>query len=369
MNTDRLNTLLSAFPSRTILVVGDFFLDKYLIIEHALAETSLETGLEAHQVVEVRCSPGAAGTVTANLRAMAVNVIALGVIGDDGEGFELIRKLRETGVDVDALIVRPERFTPTYTKPMLREPDGTQHELNRLDIKNRTPLPAEAEDDLIRRLRKLLPRVHGVIVADQAPEEDCGTITERVREEICALACAYPTVVFTADSRERIGLYHDVILKPNAREATRAIHPDHEEPIQECSGRSSTARLSSPKSEPDRARAEACAAALYQRTGQPVFLTLGADGILAFHEGGPTHVPAVPVTGPIDIVGAGDATMAGITAALCAGATIPEAAQIGCLAAAVTIQQLGTTGTASRVQISMCHTQSCAESQQCPPSH
>ena len=93
------------------------------------------------------------------------------------------------------------------------------------------------------------------------------------------------------------------------------------------------------------------AAALYARTGQPVFLTLGGDGIVAFHADGPTHIPAVPVTGPIDIVGAGDATMAGICSALCAGATVPEAAQVGCLAAAVTIRQIGTTGTASREQI------------------
>jgi hypothetical protein len=38
----------------------------------------------------------------------------------------------------------------------------------------------------------------------------------------------------------------------------------------------------------------------------------------------------------------------------CAGATVPEAAQIGCLAAAVTIRQIGTTGTASREQITAC---------------
>jgi hypothetical protein len=38
----------------------------------------------------------------------------------------------------------------------------------------------------------------------------------------------------------------------------------------------------------------------------------------------------------------------------CAGATEPEASQIGCLAAAVTIQQIGTTGTASREQIAAC---------------
>lgn len=336
MNADRLDNILSRFPDRTILVVGDFFLDKYLIIEHALAEVSLETGLEAHQVVEVRCQPGAAGTVTSNLRAMDVNVIALGVIGDDGEGFELIRGLWRTGVDTDALIVQADRFTPTYTKPMLREPDGSARELNRLDIKNRTPLPADVEDRLIKALRGLLPRVNGVIVADQVPEANCGAITERVREEICALALAYPTVAFIVDSRERIGLFHDILLKPNQREAARALHP-------ELAG------------DPARALAEACGLALYRRSGQPVFLTLGADGILAFHADGPTHIPAVPVTGPIDIVGAGDATMAGIAAALCAGAAVPEAAEIGCLAAAVTIQQIGTTGTASAAQISALH--------------
>jgi rfaE bifunctional protein kinase chain/domain len=335
MDADGLNRILSRFPELTVLVVGDFFLDKYLVIEHALGEISLETGLEAHQVVEVRCSPGAAGTVTSNLRAMGINVIALGVIGDDGEGFELLRALWATGVDVDSLIVRPERFTPTYTKPMLREPNGTMCELNRLDIKNRQPLPPEVEVQIISCLQGLLPRVHGVIVADQVQEEDCGVISEAVREELAALARAYPTVVFAADSRERIGLFADVVLKPNAREATKAICPDR-------------------VAELDREGVAGCAAELYRRAEQPVFLTLGADGILAFHADGPTHVPAVPVTGPIDIVGAGDASMAGILAALCAGATVPEAAQVGCLAAAVTIQQIGTTGTASCEQIVEC---------------
>jgi sugar/nucleoside kinase (ribokinase family) len=97
------------------------------------------------------------------------------------------------------------------------------------------------------------------------------------------------------------------------------------------------------------------AAGLYRRNGRPLFLTLGERGILVFHAGGPTLVPAVPMTGPIDIVGAGDATMAGLMAGLCAGATPPEAAEIGCLASGVTIRQIGTTGTASREQILACH--------------
>lgn len=335
MKPDRIQSILKRFPTLTVLVVGDFFLDKYLIIERALSEASLETGLEAHQVVEVRCSPGAAGTVTNNLRAMEVNVIALTVLGDDGEGYELQRALQATGVDTSAIIVRRDRLTPTYTKPMLREPDGAMRELNRLDIKNRTPLPANIEDDLSARLQQIVPRVQGVIVGDQVQESNCGIITDRVRDEIARLARAHPPTLFAADSRERIGLFRDVIVKPNAREATRAIFPDHEIEL-------------------DRAGVQACGAELFRRNARPVFLTLGAEGMLVFYDGGPTHVPAVPIRGPMDIVGAGDAAMAGIVASLCSGATPPEAALIGNLAAAVTIQQIGTTGTASRAQIVEC---------------
>jgi rfaE bifunctional protein kinase chain/domain len=334
MNTQRLASILDHFPRLTVCVVGDFFLDKYLIIERTLSETSLETGLEAHQVVEVRCRPGAAGTVTNNLRAMDINVTALTVLGDDGEGYELKRALQSTDVDISAIVEWRDRFTPTYTKPLLRVqgPDGLPRELNRLDIKNREPLPAEVEAEIIHRLRQIVPRVQGVIVGDQTQERNCGVITDRVRDEIAVLARTHPATLFAADSRERIGLFRDVIIKPNAREAARALYPDRE-------------------SELDRASVEACGAELYRRNGKLVFLTLGAEGILVFHEGGPTHIPACPVRGPIDIVGAGDAAMAGIVAALCSGAEPHEAALIGNLAASITLHQIGTTGTAPRQQI------------------
>jgi sugar/nucleoside kinase (ribokinase family) len=110
-------------------------------------------------------------------------------------------------------------------------------------------------------------------------------------------------VVFAADSRERIGLFEDVMLKPNEREATRAVHGPEAPAL-------------------DRSNVLACGEALYRKAGQPVFLTLGADGLMAFHQDGPTHIPAAQVSGPIDIVGAGDATMSGIVAALCSGATV-----------------------------------------------
>ncbi len=53
---DRLEEILAAFGSRKIVVVGDFFLDKYLEFDPSLAEISLETGKIANQVVNVRHS-------------------------------------------------------------------------------------------------------------------------------------------------------------------------------------------------------------------------------------------------------------------------------------------------------------------------
>lgn len=340
MDLARLDQILAQFDRKQVLVVGDFFLDRYLVIEEHLAERSLETGLDAHQVVEVRNSPGAAGTVTNNLTAMGASVVAVGVAGDDGEGFELLRGLDATGVDLDQFVIRGDRRTPTYTKPLLRAGDGTLRELNRLDIKNRTPLPREAEDEVIRALRGLLPRVHAVIIADQTPEKDCGVITERVRDELRALAQTYGEVAFVADSRAHIGLFSEVLIKPNAREALTAVMPDAQwqgDP--------------DPDWEVDRELIAAAGARLYRRNGQPVFLTLGRHGMLVFHADGPALVPAVPAPGPIDIVGAGDAALAGIAAALCAGARAAEAAEVGCLAAGVTVRQIGSTGTASRRQM------------------
>src|ERR1700758_2970505 len=90
-----LEKILAQIPLLRIGVLGDLFLDRYLDIDAGLTEPSIETGLDAYQVVRVRSSPGAAGTVINNLAALGVReIVALSVIGDDGEGFELQQALQ-----------------------------------------------------------------------------------------------------------------------------------------------------------------------------------------------------------------------------------------------------------------------------------
>jgi rfaE bifunctional protein kinase chain/domain len=335
MTAQRLTELLARFPQARVAVFGDYFLDKYLICDAALTEASLETGLDAYQVVEVRCSPGAAGTVTNNLAALEVGeVVAVGFVGEDGEGFELRRGLEQRGVRTEHLLTWPGMFTATYTKPMLRDADGHERELNRLDIKNRAPNPAELEVALLERLRLVCDGVDAVIIADQVAERELGVVSDRMRGELAALARSRPEVVFFADSRANISLFREVIIKPNKLEAARSV--GYEGP-EDALGLADAQRLG-----PE----------LSRRLGKPVFVTVGAEGIVVVDGAAQTHVPAAPVTGPVDIVGAGDSTTAGIVGALCAGASLCEAAVVGNCVASLTIQQLGTTGTASRAQVS-----------------
>ena len=332
MDTNRLNHILDLFPEKKVLVFGDFFLDQYLVIDEALREVSIETGLGAHQVVGIRNSPGAAGVVTSNLSALDVQVAALGMIGVDGRGYDLKEGLIETGIDISPLIESPEIVTPTYTKPMVVGSDGFEREIERLDVKNRTPLLASIEETLIERFKDLVQDFDGIIIVDHVPEHNFGVITDRVRDEIASLARAYPEKFFIADSRKHMAYFNNVIVKCNLSEGLAAAQLYH------ADGTGTD-------------QAAACSKTLYQRSQTPVIITLGSEGILVNENGDAKIIPAMPVEGPIDIVGAGDSTIAGITAALSAGASLHEAALIGNLVASITIQQIGTTGTATRNQI------------------
>jgi bifunctional ADP-heptose synthase (sugar kinase/adenylyltransferase) len=331
-----LQNILERIPSLTLAVVGDLFLDRYLDIDATLTEPSLETGLDAYQVAHLRSYPGAAGTVINNLAALGVGKIyAISFLGDDGEGYELRGALADLGVvDTDWVLSAHCGFrTPTYTKPMLHRIGQPPRELNRFDIKNRTPLPASAGEETIRALGKLWPQVDALLVVDQVSEPDCGVISHRVRDGIAELGDANPQKLILADSRERIGLFRSVTLKPNEMECLKAV--------------------GSTGAQPD--GTEEGAAALAQRAGRPVFCTCGERGMLVVDPRSTpppiTRVPAYPVAGPVDLVGAGDSTSAGLACALAAGASLAEAAAFGNLVASITIQQIGATGTASQDQV------------------
>jgi bifunctional ADP-heptose synthase (sugar kinase/adenylyltransferase) len=330
ISSERLEELLNRFPRQAVGLVGDLFLDRYLHIPAGVHELSLETGLEAYQVARMRNSPGALGTVINNLAALGVGkLVPVTVIGDDGHGFDLLETLKPLPVELQFVIRDPQRLTPTYTKPLLEDAAGVWRELHRLDIRTRGPLDPRTAARVEDHVRRVFAETDGLIVLDQVSEEGWGVVGPELRATLAELATRWPDKLMFVDSRCHLGAFTRGMLKGNGREVLCAVGGEE--------------LADSPH---DAARH------LASRTGNPVFVTLGADGILVTHpDGQQHHAHGIPVDGPIDIVGAGDAATSGIVAALLAGASECEAAIVGNLAASITIQQLGTTGSASPAQL------------------
>ncbi|MCX8090388.1 MAG: PfkB family carbohydrate kinase [Verrucomicrobiae bacterium] len=333
MTPQRFDALTGRYPTLRIALLGDFCLDRYWEIDPARKELSIETGLPVYNVVRLRSQPGGAGTILNNLAALGVGrLLPIGFCGDDGEGFELQRALRQlSGVAVDHFFVTPHRHTFTYNKPLVIRPRRPPQELNRLDVKNWTPTPPEVEERLVNALEAVAGQVDALIVLEQCDTPDTGVVTRRVLKTLARLSRANRPPLILADSRRSLRDFPPVGLKMNRAE------------LRVLTGMKPPLNL---------ARVRRAAQTLAKRNRRPVFVTLSEHGMLgALPDGQTEHLPALPVRGPIDIVGAGDAVMANLAAARTAGAALREALELANAAASVVIHKLGTTGTASVSEI------------------
>jgi len=333
MNIQRLREITDRYAHLTIAVLGDFCLDRYLEIDPQIPEISTETGLPVHNVINVRAQPGGAGTVFNNLAALGIGkLIPISFTGDDGEGLELTRALRNMpNVNMDAFFQTPLRRTFTYCKPLVINYPDPPKELNRLDSKNWTPTPPEVEDQLIANLHSWIDRIDALVLMEQAENPEAGVFTQRMRETIIQLAARHPKLCIFADSRRSLRNFPSAIWKMNRVELGQLLGtaPPH-----------------------DLAAAKAATLKLAHDHGRRVYVSLAEDGLIAANPSGEIfHQNSLPLRGEIDIVGAGDSVSANLVAAMVAGASLAESVEIANAAASITIHKLGTTGTASIAEI------------------
>jgi rfaE bifunctional protein kinase chain/domain len=323
---ERLHQLIDRIHGVRIGVIGDFCIDAYWQLDTREAELSLETGKPTRGVRSQRYIPGGGGNVASNVAALGCGKVrAFGVIGPDMFGRELTSLLRERGIDTSGLVIQEQNWeTPVYAKPYLAETEQERIDFGRWNT-------MRSESALAGLVRSALPGLDALIVNQQLAR---GIHTETM---ICALngmARDHPGVTFVLDARTMSTSFTGMICKLNAAEASRLEANPGE---------------GSPDTSPGALRSHARAIGI--RSGKPVFVTRGARGIVVFDGSDVIEIPAVPLKGPIDPVGAGDATVSAIAASLAAGATPGEAGEMGNMAAAVTVKKIKETGTATAGEI------------------
>ena len=315
--------ILQKIQSVKVAVIGDFCLDVYWTADMTKSELSRETPHFPLPIVEERMSPGGAGNVVCNLCTLRpASVCCIGDFGNDWRGDVLSRLLQEAGANTDGIFISNQRKTNTYIKPLRRGISDVVYEDPRLDFTNYEDLTEEAEQFIIRQLDTIAKDIDVLCVCDQMPH---GCITLAVRQKIIELGRARLMIV--VDSRDRIGLYEDVIVKPNDIEACRALNAEH---------------VTTPTELLPLVRQ------LSAKTRRPAVITAGEAGCVISPDGvAAEHVPAVAVTGEIDICGAGDTFLSAFACATAAGVPLKEAAAFACKASSIVVKKLKTTGTAS----------------------
>ena len=200
-----------------VAVIGDVFLDHYIYYDSEKGEPSLETGIKPIVAVKEHFSPGAAGNVAKNLALLGLNTYIVGIIGNDGYGFELIESLKNYNVNIDYVVKSKNRKTPVYTKFLNIMKDGKE-DLARLDIVPLYPLERTEEESLIKKINTVIKKVDLIIIEDQSDYFEFSTISKDVLITILNLINKYPNKVFIADSRKRPQVFKHCYIKPNLNE-------------------------------------------------------------------------------------------------------------------------------------------------------
>ncbi|MDR2484368.1 MAG: PfkB family carbohydrate kinase [Treponema sp.] len=320
MNAMEICTLLPYHSPPAVAVVGDICLDLYYFTGKEGAEVSVETGIQSYSVLETRQDLGGAGNVAANCMSLGAKRTDLyGLLGNDCWGMIVRDLLARRGIGSEGVVIQNEGWqTHVYHKIY----KGTE-ELPRYDMGNQNRPLNEKIDALLRILESRLDEYQCVIINEQVPS---GLHSPYFQERLAALAAANrDRVMWFTDCRKFNDRYNHTIRKLNIREARDILAANGAEPRYFDNAAST-------------------AAWLYKHWGLPVVLTLGEAGALVQDAAGCREINSIHFIKEIDIVGAGDAFLAGLVTACGAGLTLDEAALIGTFSAGVSLGKLFETG-------------------------
>ena len=328
MNQDRIKDILARIKKVKVAVYGDFCIDAYWLFDPRGSEVSVETGLQARAVSRHYYSLGGASNVVANLAALEPAAIqVIGAIGDDIFGRELTRQFHDLGVDTTCLVVQKEHFdTVTFGKPYLEGNEQPRMDFGFFNVRSET-----TDQALLDGLKNALQTADVLIANQQVP----GSITnESFIDRANDLFKEFDDKIVLLDSRHFGHKFKHIYRKTNDLEAAslNGVEVNLDDVIA-------------------LADVQKYAINLFQQFKKPVFLTRGPRGILTVDSEGLHEIPGIQLLKKLDIVGAGDTVTSAL--ALCVGAGVgpAEAAEFANFAAAVTVQKLFQTGTASGPEI------------------
>ena len=293
-----LSRYLPLFKERKVLVVGDLYLDEYIVGRPS--RISREAPIAVLEFRERRNVPGGATAPACNISAMGGQAFMLGVVGPDQAGRELHTLLAERGVETGGLVTDEGRPTTTKTRIVAEAEHIFPQQVARVDRQDRTQISGSVEQQAVDYLRQVAPQVDAILFSDYKT----GVVSPRLIE-----AGLGAGKLVTVDSQGGLDKFKGcTLVKCNDNEARDYLRrdlngdADFEQALVDL-----RAELDAPM----------------------VVITRGGEGMSVLDRDRRIyHLPAFNRSEVFDVTGAGDTVISLLTLGLIVGASLVEAAQL-----------------------------------------
>ena len=324
---ERLRKIIEAFPKVTITVLGDLVSDEFVYGE--ISRVSREAPVLILKHRERTMVPGGGANAVNNLAELGVNALPVGAIGDDEAGRLLLKFFRHKRIPVSGVLKDKTYTTVTKTRILAGMTHNTRQQVVRVDREPENPPNRHLTRELFLAAREYLRASDVLLVSDYGYGSASPAIVNTLRQGGRRRTVNVPLIL---DSRFRMLEYSGATAAtPNEPEVEAAlglrIGQDWQKVVQ--AGQQVMERMKL----------------------QSLLITRGRDGMVAFDQG---HAPVdIPIFGSdqvADVTGAGDTVIAVFSAALGAGASTAEAAQLANYAGGIVVMKRGT-ATVSREEL------------------
>jgi len=317
-DAERWKKAVQSFSDVSITALVDLIADEFVFGE--IARVSREAPVLILKHRERAVVPGGGANALMNLASLGVNVLPVGVVGDDEAGSLLLEQLREKKVSTSGIERLKGHITPIKTRILAGMSHTSRQQVVRVD---REPEPLDELHpillNLVNAAREYATASDAFLISDYG----YGAATPRLLNFIKSNHCLQNKPI-TLDSRYRMLEFEGVT-------AATPNEPEVEESLSIKIGHD------------DKKLFAAGERLMKQMDLESLVITRGRDGMVAFEKGA---VPlAVPIFGSdqvVDVTGAGDTVIATFTAALAAGTDTADATRLANFAGGIVVMKRGT---------------------------
>ena len=302
---------IRSFPNSKVLVIGDIMMDEFLWGE--VSRISPEAPVPIVKVEKETFLLGGAANVVNNLLGLKSQVLLAGVIGPDGMGRRLIRKLQSLGTTTEGIVVEEGRPTAIKTRVIAHH-----QQVVRVDREKVTPIMPKTLKTIFNIIRKNRLQIKGIIISDYGK----GVVSQELMSGLKEIIGKNSIPVLVDPKPQNIGWYEGVtLITPNHLEAELAVGK---------------------KIESEEDLLWAGRHLLKKTKCKSVLITRGQEGMTLFLKNKKVeHIPTVAQK-VFDVTGAGDTVIATLILSLVSGMNTIQACKMANFAAGIVVGEVGT---------------------------